>query len=492
MKNLQDDNLGSSTSPTSKTANDPLYMRISSKIGTMIEQCPDNSIFPSERELAKRFGVNRRTLRKALQPFADKGVLERGVRGTFVRKGTDSDWDDVHLFNAYGYNPPASFVTQRKINVCMYQNYPLQKRGWEKIVKSFNATNVDGVHVEIDWLDKSVASLEDYYQYLAQASPDIALLSLGPWNSRIIKDFAAEMPDDLVGSVYSKAFLTNSMAPDMRTDFPGFAPVLVSPPCLLWNQSFVDELGVGAELDVLKFGGSPIDVFIKNRKKVTASGVKISGHVADLMGDLGMRRDAENALRDILKNNFEKVARLPRNAEDWFTNSVTNHYYIFDSMERLRRRETMFSMGLLMYGSSLLASGGKEFTAVLPKAPENEDISVDISGFIVNSANVNKNAAWVFVEFMLSEETQALLAKLACCLPARKGSGLVELPLFAHRDTESIDAYLDSLVCSGKTRFKLGLDLAEARKNYFPALIRKTMSVNEALEAALTKRNDHR
>ena len=65
----------------------PLYRQVEEAILQLIdngEYKPGTKI-PTEGELCERFGVSRVTVRKALGPLADKGVLERRTgKGTFV------------------------------------------------------------------------------------------------------------------------------------------------------------------------------------------------------------------------------------------------------------------------------------------------------------------------------------------------------------------------------------------------------------------------
>ena len=481
MEKSAQSRLGAVRPPASRKVEDPLYRQVSAKLDGLVAESPGGSLFPSERDLSEAFSINRRTLRKALQPFVDKGVLERTTKGTFVRKDDEGDWAAVHLFNMYSLTPPKS---PRTLKICMYQNYPLQKRAWERIARAFNRANAEGVQVEIDWLDKAVSSLGGFHEYLGQSGPDVVLLSHGPWSNRVIVDFADAMPSDIAGKVFSDDFLTNSMAPAMRAEAPGFVPVMVSPPCNLWSRTAAGELGIEAEMDALKSGGSPIDVFKKVGGPLAGSPLKVSGHMGDLLWDIGVRNCGEEEVRNFLRRNFEAAARLPENAGTWFSNPVTTCYYVFDSMELLRRRKTLFSGGLLMYASSLVASGGKEFDAALPEVAEDEKMISDISGFIVNAAAGNKEAAWAFVRFMVSEEAQAMMVAETQCLAMLRACNQA-LPFSARRDGKRVKAFLDRLVSGGETYFKLGLELGEARKNFFPALIGKTMSVEEALTAAM-------
>ena len=60
------------------------YQEISKEIEEYLTQTPAGEKLPSDRELARRFGCNALTVRKAFGPFVDRGVIVRRVgSGTF-------------------------------------------------------------------------------------------------------------------------------------------------------------------------------------------------------------------------------------------------------------------------------------------------------------------------------------------------------------------------------------------------------------------------
>src|SRR4051812_26378086 len=66
----------------------PVWAQIEERLAERIEggELAPGDQLPPERELARRLGVSRMTVRQALAALAARGLLERGVgRGTFVR-----------------------------------------------------------------------------------------------------------------------------------------------------------------------------------------------------------------------------------------------------------------------------------------------------------------------------------------------------------------------------------------------------------------------
>lgn len=93
----------------------PLYAQLENILKEKIKsgKYPAGSRFPTEEELSKEYNVSRVTVRKALHPLTEKGILERTARkGTFVaRKKLVRTLSNVMSFSelcrAQGYKPGA-------------------------------------------------------------------------------------------------------------------------------------------------------------------------------------------------------------------------------------------------------------------------------------------------------------------------------------------------------------------------------------------------
>ena len=78
----------------------PVYIQIHDQIKANIENetYKIGDRLPSERELAKQFGVSRMTLRQAIQTLADEGILERKIgSGTYVTAPSSSEMEKLQL-----------------------------------------------------------------------------------------------------------------------------------------------------------------------------------------------------------------------------------------------------------------------------------------------------------------------------------------------------------------------------------------------------------
>src|ERR1700752_3463931 len=67
------------------------FQRLRERLRSAITSGELTGKLPGERQLARRFRVNAKTLSKALTDLAAEGLLERNIgRGTYVRGSTES------------------------------------------------------------------------------------------------------------------------------------------------------------------------------------------------------------------------------------------------------------------------------------------------------------------------------------------------------------------------------------------------------------------
>ncbi|WP_291293394.1 GntR family transcriptional regulator [Enterococcus sp.] len=133
----------------------PVYIQIHDQIKANIENetYKIGDRLPSERELAKQFGVSRMTLRQAIQTLADEGILERKIgSGTYVARqkvqekmsGTTSFTEIMHSLGrvpfskavAYFFTAPSSSEMEK-----------LKLEGHERILRMERIRYADDVPI---------------------------------------------------------------------------------------------------------------------------------------------------------------------------------------------------------------------------------------------------------------------------------------------------------------------------------------------------------
>ena len=144
----------------------PLYLSLRKGMEAMIADMEDGALFPSERELAELLNVNRRTLRKALEPILAKGILKRRRHETFVgksaaaRNGAHKEGHDG-AFGGTSLHPFTEIaVTQKRtMRILLYEMLPFQQRFWQEMIDGFNRISPE---VELEAVYPPGAPTEKY------------------------------------------------------------------------------------------------------------------------------------------------------------------------------------------------------------------------------------------------------------------------------------------------------------------------------------------
>jgi len=155
-----------------------LYSQLHKQVGRLIEALPDRSEFPSERDLAGCLKINRNTLRRAITPYVESGLLRRSNKGTFVFKpGTEIRQEaklDVSphplMLGAFPFASSAPV----KVRVLLYENLPAQKQFWHETANEINRQE----RIAIEYLSPSSTStsVNSYLDVVSELRPDIIQL----------------------------------------------------------------------------------------------------------------------------------------------------------------------------------------------------------------------------------------------------------------------------------------------------------------------------
>ncbi len=166
----------------------PIYKQLEERAGRCIDSLPDNTLFPSDRELAAFLKLNRRTVTKALSPLIDSKRLNRTARGTFVHKRKSFSLADIHPLN-FAMNAP--IFSKKTMKLLLYENMPHQVEFWEKTVSEFNDSS-ENCTVKLEWMPSlSPFSYEKAIHYLADSDSDLMQLPVTRiWNEKTASMFA--------------------------------------------------------------------------------------------------------------------------------------------------------------------------------------------------------------------------------------------------------------------------------------------------------------
>ncbi len=221
----------------------PLYLQLQQAVREMIAELPDNSLFPSERELAEELKINRRTLRKALEPFIAEGRLLRSQRGTIVhhpRLPAATHEGKIHPFTMAIAAP--TFWPKTKLRIMLYESLPFQQKFWQEIIELFNLKNprleLESFYPQPLFDDPE----ESYWQEFAKENFDFVHLPVSyRWKANI-GNMLAEIPAELRQYEATEGFATTTFAQTVPNLLQYGFPFAFSPRIYCWNRRYVDYL----------------------------------------------------------------------------------------------------------------------------------------------------------------------------------------------------------------------------------------------------------
>ncbi|MDN6195545.1 MAG: GntR family transcriptional regulator [Atopostipes suicloacalis] len=134
----------------------PIYLQIKEKIEKEVQYMESNEPIESERQLSKRFGASRMTIRKAIDALVEDGILYREEKkGTFVADKS------LRKENTTLINQPDGKVDYRLVN------YDIKSHVEEEILKKLKIDPNDTYSIiraiRIVFEDKEPQRVEEFY-----------------------------------------------------------------------------------------------------------------------------------------------------------------------------------------------------------------------------------------------------------------------------------------------------------------------------------------
>ncbi|MFA6568596.1 MAG: extracellular solute-binding protein [Victivallales bacterium] len=463
----------------------PAYRQLEEKLGAFIENAENNTPLPSERDVSSVLKINRRTLRRGMEPFVKSGLIHRGIKGTVVKKQSglpSNDESHVHPFN-FGMTP--FFTAGKTMKLMLYENLRSQRDFWNTAVEMFNLEN-PMTKIVPEWIPLSVATAESYRIHIREKNPDIIQFSLSEPHRELASDIASPLPDDIGGLLSSSSICWKHIFSDgsRRT---AFVPLHFAAHAFFCNMDLAEK----SKLRNMQ-KRPPRHSFEQELADISLpSGIKAAGHVEDLYSSLCLgavpSEYNEKSLEHFFRKRFEHVGRLPANAESWFAGPINEKVYeIYRSMKLFTEGRVMFSGAFSMFIADSANKMGFQYSAFLPHPEKDGRLLTGVGGIAVNSSSENKECAWDFARFMLSEKIQKLFPEKLRNFSILKSCNQALANYFGE-SMESLDKSISLMKTASLKDYDLGLKLAEARHGFYHKLHRKEITVKDALEITMNK-----
>lgn len=407
----------------------PLYLQIKEKVAEFIEDNPDSTLFPSERQLADALQLNRRTIRKALAPFVENGQLQRGPRGTITNKGninSDASIDNMHPFTL-SLSKPIHFP-KHNLKLLLYETMPYQIEFWQSVIKEFNDSQAE-FKIEAVWPKANGDLIANFWNEFQSRNYDLVHLPVSYLWPEYVYQTLLRIPSQLRKSLTDeKKFRSISFCESVPEMLEVAIPFCYSFSFMSWNKKYLNAMGVGNFDD---FSSLSFDDKLRIAVDKLPEDVFLSHRFYDLVHDLGLPKSLTCSVIEEHYRIAVKRALMLRK----------RHGAVFPETVPTKNNEKILMQ--------------HDFSSVLPLKKHLLDRSLYFSipeslsdtkywggtGSLGIFPQSNHKAAISFINFMLSEKVQCRIARELCMAPAMTAAA-DELAAVLNTDFESFDKYL--------------------------------------------------
>jgi len=389
--------------PVHAYASKPLYAQLSEKIGEFIRNSEPGTKFPPERVVAAALGINRETLRRALDEFVQKGLLKRARKGTIVgeRQDVTSTRDAHPLAMATSSMPPCP--EPDVVRLALYEDLPNQKNFWRKAIELFMARN-PGTRLAITWIPREVNTSDKYVGYVSESSVDLFLSGFKQAETFKKNGLLEAMPENITSRLKTGRYHNPMLGFDGKRLSTDLVPVHVSGWIAAWNQRMALDHGLESFGDIIRREGLAAALRLAQGK--LDRDVIVSGNVWNFLSALGMPTDANGLDGQFFLGRFESLRLLAKGHPRVF---ITRQTYPSEALELFRSGKLFAFIGSVGFVLNLMPF---DFPLrcewLLPE--QNLFLAGDPSCVAVKRGSPSASTAWQFVDFLLQDEAQRLIA----------------------------------------------------------------------------------
>ena len=350
---------------------------------------------PSERSIATHLGVNRETVRKALQAFVDKGLVVRSGKGTFITKAnTKTKNNKPHPLILQQF---MAFRDPKVLKFALYEDLPNQKCFWNKVVKRFNDSQSDTM-IEIEWVPQSIKNMKAYPKYLQETKPDIFLMGGSIENDLKEKGLLAELPDSIQNKLSSDKYWSFGYKNSIPIHFPCWG--------VFWNKELTDKYGLK---DVKKriLSGELLEI-LHEASDLIKGDICTSGAIWNYLCSLGYPEQENLDIVEFLNSRFDHL----KNHKNIF---MISEDFPLESMEKFMDGTVLFYISTSWFVSNNIESYKFPVEFAWDLTEEGFYTQTGFSSIGIMK-NINLDLSAKFAEYLISPDIQKLIVdkKLNC------------------------------------------------------------------------------
>lgn len=167
-----------------------LYRQLMNSIREWMLKQELGASLPPEVEWAKRLGVTRNTVRRAVKPFIDDGHFERRTKaGTILVSKEIVQKSNLQLHPLLGMS--GIFESKPKIKVVLYVSNEASKQKWVNVLQHWQMLSQE-VSFEWVWTPESVKDIQAYGQFARSQKADLLLVDHA--QSKALGDALLDVP----------------------------------------------------------------------------------------------------------------------------------------------------------------------------------------------------------------------------------------------------------------------------------------------------------
>lgn len=216
----------------------PVFVQLRDGFARWIDTLQEGDCLPSERAISTAIGLNRITVRKALEPLVREGLISKSAGrtgGMVVTRQRAAMSYPIHplLMNE---------STVRTLTLATFEYTPAQHQSWAAIFRRYEAEN-PGVKVIPVQVPFECDTIERYLEFIRSRSVDMFLISDQNLSVAMDRQVAAPLPEGLCRMARGPEFLQQALGPDPGEKYSHGIPLHVGLCCVVCNRELLRRAG---------------------------------------------------------------------------------------------------------------------------------------------------------------------------------------------------------------------------------------------------------
>ena len=386
----------------SSGSEEALYLQIRKGFVAWIHDNDQGFEFPSERELAIFLDVNRRTLRQALMPLFQSGVLARKGYKMFINHkiGTCTNLQNSFLLSDSG--------TKHILKFLLLDGMPSHAEFWNQVIGEFNRQSPVYELSPVGFYGNAAGN-PDYWKNIEQETFDLAVLPVSYRWKKGVEEHLLPVRESMKEYFHSEEFLTGDLTGTSSLLRDYAYPYLFTFQTAKYCKPY--HVLSGTHVRELSF-----EEVLKRAVKEVPPEIPLFNIYYDICRDLGALKDITP---ETVRNHCEIILKrldILKGRENVFAMSgFTGKGWCAKYADKLFCQHH-FSVELLKNGMEKNA----ENTVFMPR--KDSYFWGGCSSIGICRSSENQQAALLFINFLLSEPVQNMIWKYFRSAPVRVSS----------------------------------------------------------------------